>query len=60
MAQHQTWCGFCRKLVLLHEEGQQAWEERFDHIEEHYQSGQVIDNWLLPSGHKTVGETRNG
>ncbi|OJD27004.1 hypothetical protein ACJ73_01601 [Blastomyces percursus] len=52
--QRQTWCGFCRTLVLLHKEGQEAWEERFDHIEKYYQSGQVIDNWLLPRGHKTA------
>ncbi|PGH17057.1 hypothetical protein AJ79_01441 [Helicocarpus griseus UAMH5409] len=58
--QRQTWCGFCRKLVPLQKEGLEAWEERFNHFEEHFQKGQVIGNWLLPSGHKTVGETRDG
>ncbi|KAI1293961.1 hypothetical protein F5Y03DRAFT_411169 [Xylaria venustula] len=30
------WCGFCQKIVEIKQQGQQAWAERFDHIDEHF------------------------
>ncbi|KAI0972294.1 hypothetical protein F4678DRAFT_471837 [Xylaria arbuscula] len=30
------WCGFCQKIVEIKQKGQQAWAERFDHIDEHF------------------------
>src|SRR5205085_4765051 len=48
------WCGFCRKLISLKNQGLEAWDERFDHIDtEHFRKGQKITNWLPPSGHRT-------
>ncbi|PGH18480.1 hypothetical protein AJ80_04450 [Polytolypa hystricis UAMH7299] len=49
--QFQFWCGFCRKLISLTKQGIDAWDERFDHIdEEHFKKGQRIDDWMPPVG----------
>ncbi|OJD11195.1 hypothetical protein ACJ73_09592 [Blastomyces percursus] len=52
--QLQFWCGFCRKLIRLRKEGQDAWDERFDHIDnEHYKQKQNIDAWVHLEGNFT-------
>ncbi|KAI9044605.1 putative C2H2 finger domain protein [Aspergillus affinis] len=52
--QSQFWCGFCRDIVSLKDQGLAAWNERFNHIDiEHFKKGQRIGDWLLPSGHET-------
>ncbi|PGG96257.1 hypothetical protein GX51_07925 [Blastomyces parvus] len=52
--QFQFWCGFCRKLIRLRKEGQDAWDERFDHIDnEHYKQNQTIETWVHLEGHFT-------
>ncbi|KAH8433645.1 putative C2H2 finger domain protein [Aspergillus melleus] len=52
--QSQFWCGFCRNIVPLMDQGLAAWNERFNHIDsEHFKKGQRIGDWLLPSGHAT-------
>ncbi|PGG95239.1 hypothetical protein AJ80_09999 [Polytolypa hystricis UAMH7299] len=55
--QYQYWCGHCRKLVRLHNQGSDAWAERFEHIAQHEQD---ISDWLLPEGHRTKGEVAAG
>ncbi|KAI1941790.1 hypothetical protein LOZ66_001271 [Ophidiomyces ophidiicola] len=57
--QGQFWCGFCCKLVQLQSEGLDAWQDRFNHIDkEHFNQGQCIENWLLPSGCHTKGRAK--
>jgi hypothetical protein len=34
--QSEFWCGFCVKLVELEKTGLDAWDERFDHIDDHF------------------------
>ncbi|KAF9894221.1 hypothetical protein FE257_007723 [Aspergillus nanangensis] len=52
--QQQFWCGFCQAIVPLKNQGIEAWNERFNHIDaEHFKKGERIGNWLLPSGHFT-------
>ncbi|KAK1139109.1 hypothetical protein N8T08_001295 [Aspergillus melleus] len=52
--QSQFWCGFCRSIVPVMDQGLAAWNERFNHIDsEHFKKGQRIGDWLLPSGHVT-------
>ncbi|OJD14288.1 hypothetical protein AJ78_05337 [Emergomyces pasteurianus Ep9510] len=52
--QFKFWCGFCRKLIRLNKDGLDAWDERFDHIDnEHFKKKQGIGSWLHPEGHLT-------
>ncbi|KKZ67862.1 hypothetical protein EMCG_06391 [[Emmonsia] crescens] len=52
--QFQFWCGFCRELIKLEREGLQAWDERFDHIDnKHFKKKQRISSWLHLEGHLT-------
>ncbi|KAI1380874.1 hypothetical protein F4677DRAFT_441203 [Hypoxylon crocopeplum] len=44
------WCGFCRTIIEIENQGLQAWTERFNHIDDHFhgRSGQVkkeINDW---------------
>lgn len=40
------WCGFCQKIVNLKNRGLEAWDERFNHIDDwHFKKGQRIDEW---------------
>lgn len=32
----QFWCGFCKKIVEIREDGLKAWTERFNHIDDHF------------------------
>ncbi|EEH17495.1 hypothetical protein PABG_00057 [Paracoccidioides brasiliensis Pb03] len=52
--QFKFWCGFCRKLISLHSEGLDAWDERFHHIDnKHFKMKEEIATWLHPEGHLT-------
>ncbi|KAI2473260.1 hypothetical protein F4781DRAFT_227963 [Annulohypoxylon bovei var. microspora] len=31
------WCGFCRGIIEVKKDGIEAWTERFNHIDDHYQ-----------------------
>lgn len=58
--QSQFWCGFCRDIIPLKGQGLAAWNERFNHIDsEHFNNGERIEDWLLPSGHLTKGAERD-
>lgn len=40
------WCGFCQQIVNLKNRGLEAWDERFNHIDDwHFKKGQRIDEW---------------
>lgn len=47
--QSRFWCGFCRKIIALKHRGMDAWNERFNHIDEqHFKMGETIDTWQHP------------
>ena len=40
------WCGFCKKIVKLEKKDLEAWDERFNHIDNfHFKKGERIDTW---------------
>lgn len=40
------WCGFCKKIVKLDKKDLEAWDERFNHIDDfHFKKGERIDGW---------------
>ena len=48
--QDQFWCGFCTRRINLASKGVAAWNERFDHIDDHFmgRSGEkrTIEEWI--------------
>ena len=43
------WCGFCKRVVSLQSRGLEAWDERFDHIDDcHFKRGERIDESWYP------------
>jgi hypothetical protein len=41
------WCGFCKRIVRLQRRGLEAWDERFNHIDnEHFKKGEAIEEWF--------------
>jgi hypothetical protein len=41
------WCGFCRRIIALENQGTAAWGERLDHVEAHFENGDSIEKgWL--------------
>ena len=44
--QRAFWCGFCQVVVPLRTKRNEAWRERFDHIQTHFDSGSDIFSWL--------------
>ena len=62
--QNGFWCGFCKQIVKLNTKGLEAWDERFNHIDDqHFKQGRNIDEWYpmdkdLPKGKlKLVGHS---
>ncbi|KAJ9249734.1 hypothetical protein DTO207G8_6521 [Paecilomyces variotii] len=57
--QSQFWCGFCRKIIPLEQQGLEAWNERFNHIDiEHFKSGERIGSWVSPTGRLTKDQEK--
>jgi len=54
--QYQFWCGFCSDLVKLTKVRNAAWDERFNHIDEHFKSGCRIEQWWCMEAKKTKEE----
>ncbi|KAF2750559.1 hypothetical protein M011DRAFT_464352 [Sporormia fimetaria CBS 119925] len=51
------WCGFCREVVRLGKCRNEAWDERFDHIDRHYnKEGRRVEEWLCVEAMRTKGE----
>ena len=54
------WCGFCKNIVTLKQKGLAAWDERFNHIDEHYSKQKLrIDQWYLPDKDFPIGDLPN-
>jgi len=54
--QGQFWCGFCKKIIKLKEKRNAAWDERFDHIDKHFnQERRGIDDWMCVETRKNKG-----
>jgi hypothetical protein len=52
--QVQFWCGFCREIKTLKNKRNAAWDERFDHIAEHFEKKKdSIDDWLCVEENRT-------
>lgn len=55
--QGQFWCGFCESIVKLKEKRNAAWDERFDHIDKHFnKEKRGIEQWLCVEARKTKGD----
>jgi hypothetical protein len=55
--QGQFWCGFCQNIIVLTTKRNAAWDERFDHIAEHFEKKQQrIDTWLCVEENRTKKE----
>lgn len=53
--QETFWCGFCTRICPLVNQRKKAWDERFDHIGDHFlREGRRISEWFPPQGHQTV------
>ncbi len=49
--QRAFWCGFCCQIVKLAKKGTEAWDEKFDHIDnKHYRMKMNIDDWWEING----------
>lgn len=45
------WCGFCQTVVRLEKWGIEAWDERFNHIDdEHFKKGARVEDWVPLEG----------
>jgi hypothetical protein len=45
--QYNFWCGFCRKIRRLSTRGVEAWKERLNHLQEHFDNGDSLERgWL--------------
>ncbi len=45
------WCGFCQTVVRLEKMGIEAWDERFNHIDdEHFKKGNRVEDWVPLEG----------
>ena len=45
------WCGFCQTVVRLEKMGIEAWDERFNHIDdEHFKQGDRVEDWVPLEG----------
>ncbi|KAF2196984.1 hypothetical protein GQ43DRAFT_475846 [Delitschia confertaspora ATCC 74209] len=54
--QGQFWCGFCTSLIKLNAKRNAAWDERFNHIDEHFKKGRSIEEWWCLEARKSKGE----
>ena len=45
------WCGFCQTVVRLEKLGIEAWDERFNHIDDqHFKKGEKVEDWVPLEG----------
>ena len=45
------WCGFCQTVVRLEKVGIEAWDERFNHIDDaHFKKGARVEAWVPLEG----------
>ena len=54
------WCGFCQKIVKLEKKSLEAWDERFNHIDNmHFKKGQRIESWYPLDKDVPKGQLKN-
>ena len=64
--QNGFWCGFCKDIIKLQTRGLEAWDERFNHIDDlHFKQGKNIDDWYpmdrdLPKGRLRLEDLQDG
>ncbi len=59
--QSHIWCGFCVKIIHLHQTGIQGVDARFDHIAEHFRKGERHTEWIpVDSNVPRVQQTEGG
>lgn len=51
--QSRFWCGFCKRILPLAKKEVAAWDERFNHIDEHFKRDQKIINWHCVESNKS-------
>jgi len=56
--QGRFWCGFCKKILVLKEQGVPGWDERFNHIDNHYKENARVDHWVDAETNQTKEEMR--
>lgn len=49
------WCGFCKEIKTVEKTGVDALNERFDHIDSHFQQNENIKRWIPAKGHTEKG-----
>ena len=54
--QGRFWCGFCKKIFVLREQGVPGWDERFNHIDDHFKRGNRVDSWVDAETNQTKEE----
>ncbi|CAA9957545.1 hypothetical protein PTMSG1_01153 [Pyrenophora teres f. maculata] len=55
--QGSFWCGFCQMVVELKAKRNAAWDERFDHIANHFEKQhRSIDEWICAEENKSKKE----
>lgn len=55
--QVQFWCGFCCEIKPLNEKRNAAWDERFNHIADHFdKEKKSIDEWVCVEKNRTKKE----
>jgi len=58
--QGRFWCGFCKSIVELQTRGEDAWDERFHHIDDmHVKKGQRFEDWYPPDKDLPLGLLRS-
>lgn len=62
--QARFWCGFCTKLIDLSKKGLDAWNERFDHIDDHFSGKnghqeQDIQDWIPLNSNEQQGDVED-
>lgn len=57
--QGRFWCGFCKEVVPLKTRLNDAWDERFNHIEEHSEDSEKpkdVAQWVTTAEGKPKGQ----
>lgn len=49
------WCGFCKEIIEIPKKGTEAYNDRFDHIDLHFQKNENIQRWVPAKGHTEKG-----
>lgn len=44
------WCGFCVRIIHSGKVRNEAWDVRFSHVNQHYDAGMIVDDWIVVEG----------